>query len=203
VSAPFIGVLADRCSRAGVTLGVSLVSMTGYLLLGLLSDPLSWSLQLGGAVVCLGKQKKKKTKKKKKSSKRMFVSSKVSEKWECSSCRNLFSVFTRLSPLAAASLASGQCAALLESCSDPVSEEFCMLLLMVLFSFSKLVFFQRYKYMKGAPFLIFAAFSVIVSIMALVLYVREKLAARRLGIEKSLEAPVAETLKENQPLIVQ
>lgn len=53
-AAPFIGVLADRFSRVGVTLGVSLVGTLGYLLLGLLDDPSTWSVQLIAAVSFLG-----------------------------------------------------------------------------------------------------------------------------------------------------
>lgn len=53
-AAPFIGVLADRFSRVGVTLGVSLVGTLGYLLLGLLDDPSTWSVQLIAAVAFLG-----------------------------------------------------------------------------------------------------------------------------------------------------
>jgi MFS family permease len=54
VSAPAIGVLADRCSRAAMTLAVSVIGLAGYLLLGLLSDPFAWSWQLVAAVLCLG-----------------------------------------------------------------------------------------------------------------------------------------------------
>lgn len=54
VSAPFIGILADKFSRAAVTMCVSLVGLVGYLLLGLLSDPYDWSIQLAIAVVLLG-----------------------------------------------------------------------------------------------------------------------------------------------------
>lgn len=64
-----------------------------------------------------------------------------------------------------------------------------------------LVCLNRYKYLPGAPFLIFACFNVIVSVLALVLYVREKLAARRALAEPVL-APVVDT-KEKEPLIVQ
>ncbi len=56
-AAPFIGVLADRFSRAGVTFGVALVGCLGYLLLGLLDDPSTWSWQLVAAIVCLGNGK--------------------------------------------------------------------------------------------------------------------------------------------------
>ncbi len=56
-----------------------------------------------------------------------------------------------------------------------------------------------YKYFKGSPFLIFAGFNVIVCVLALVLYVREKIAAR-----KALAAPaLTPVVEETQPLVVQ
>lgn len=53
-SAPFIGVIADRFSRAMVTFVVSLIGVLGYVLLGTLSDPYNWSVQLGLSMLFLG-----------------------------------------------------------------------------------------------------------------------------------------------------
>jgi len=54
VSAPFIGILADKISHALLTCIVAGIGILGYMLLGLLSDPYSWGPQLGFAMLSLG-----------------------------------------------------------------------------------------------------------------------------------------------------
>jgi MFS family permease len=54
ISAPFIGIIADRVSHALLTLVVAAIGLMGYLLLGLLTDPYSWGPQLGFAMLGLG-----------------------------------------------------------------------------------------------------------------------------------------------------
>lgn len=54
VSAPFLGILADKFSRTSVTLGCAVSSLVGFILLGILDNPYDWSWQLVASVVCLG-----------------------------------------------------------------------------------------------------------------------------------------------------
>ncbi len=164
LSAPAIGILADRFSRAGMTLAVSLIGLTGYLLLGLIENPFSWSLQLAVAMVCLGTGEMG-----------MLIMSQ--------------SILGLHAPIATRGSVSG----------------FWALCGSLGIMFGSGVGGILYSLLPGAPFLIFAGFNGIVAVLALVLYVREKLAARRAAALPDLTPDGLTTVQEaeKEHLIIQ